>query len=71
MRWICSCRQAEDDPAYHRRGDEEFLPIRLNAGSREMLVRQVIAQVAGKTRGYLPKTDLREAVRHLRPEARP
>src|SRR5260221_12498233 len=64
---LCAdCAASEDDPTYHRRPDEELLTMGLTAATKGALVNQVLSQVVGKARGYVPKTDLRQAITRLR-----
>ncbi len=53
---------------YWRKDNFQYLPVGLSAQTMDRLVNQILAQVIGEAHGYVPKTDLRRAIRALRKE---
>lgn len=58
----CAQKDWDEMADYHRRGSHQDFPIRLTCSTKEMLVKQILAQAIGKATCYIPKTDIREAL---------
>jgi hypothetical protein len=57
---------------YHRKPDHQwFSNLRLTTRTKAKLVGQILAQVIGQLRGYLPRTDLAKAISALAKDRAP
>lgn len=63
--WCADCAAADRRSGYHRQDGMQYLTVKLSCQTKQELVAQILAQIVGATRGYVPKTDLRKALKAL------